>query len=263
MSNASAIPLTRFVLAYRRRLIGSSIARVGLIIAVTVLSFIALLQAIFAFFPWTLLPLLFDAVVALSFILFLAYSVAAATVRAPRLVQTARLIESRRAKNPSFLSLALELDADPHNRDNPFTKATIARAIADLPSYPCSPCPPRHRVFMYGSVACLGLWCTTSPLLTPKLIDYWDLPLTRYAKHEVTVSPGTITVRTGATVDLVLDLLGAKYPSSRLSIITPGDGRRTNLLLRPDTAGRFSHRCDRITTSLVYRFSPGALSLEP
>jgi hypothetical protein len=263
MSDTSVTLLSRFVLAYRRRLIGWRIARTGLIVAVAVLSFIAILQAVFAFFPWTLLPLLLDTVVALSLILYLAYSAAAVTVCAPRLVETARSIESRRAKNPSFLSLSLELGADPRSRDNPFTHATIARAIADLPSYPRSPHPPRHRVFMSVAALCLGLWCATSPLLTPKLIDYWDLPFTRYAKREVTVSPGTTTVRTGATVDLILDLKGAKYPSSRLLIVSPGEGRRTNLLLRPDSNGRFAYRCDSITASLVYRFSPGALSLEP
>jgi hemoglobin-like flavoprotein len=261
--NASVTPLTRFVLAYRRRLIGWRIARVGFIVAVAVLSFVAILQAIFAFFPWTLLPLLFDTVVALSMVLFPAYSAAAFTVWAPRLATTARSIEARRAKGPSFLSLALELDADLCSRDNPFTHATIARAVADLPSYPRSPSPPRHRVLMGASVLCLGLWCVTSPLLTPKLIDYWDLPLTRYAQREVTVSPGTITVRTGDAVDLVLDLKGAKYPSSRLSIVSPGGGKRTNLLLRPDANGFFRRRLDSVTTTQVYRFSPGALSLEP
>jgi hypothetical protein len=263
MSDSSIAPLTRFVLAYRRRQIGWLIARAGFIVAVTTLSFIAVLQALFALFPWTLLPLLFDAAVALSLVLFLSWSFIEAVVRAPRRLETARLIESRRGTDTSFLSLALELAADRRTGDNPFTHATIARAVAGLPSYPRSPVPPRNRVLKCAALLCLGLWCTTTPLLTPRLIDYWDLPFARYVKQDATVSPGTVTVRTGAQLDLVLDLKGAKHPSSRLSLVSLRDGRRTNLLLRPDAQGRFTHRLDSVTTSLMYRFVPGALSLEP
>jgi hypothetical protein len=261
MKDATAIQLIRFVRNYRRRLVAGGIVRVSLIIAGTLLTFTALLQALFAFLPLTLLPVLFDGAVVLSLVLVLVYSVIAATVGAPRLLDAARLIESRRAEKTPFISLSIELASDPRTRDNPFSHAAGERAVRDLSAYPAAPLPWRRRVPAGAYVLLLGFWCFTNPFFAPRLFNYWDLPFRNGAGRGMTVEPGTITVPMDATVLLKLVPDRARYPSCRLLLETSGGDRGSSFLLRPDEKGEFVHRLDSVKNSFTYRFAPAAAAL--
>ncbi|MBN1130299.1 MAG: hypothetical protein JXA71_15005 [Chitinispirillaceae bacterium] len=263
MNDAAVQKLTRFVFAYRRRLIAGRIQRAALLIAATFLTLTALLQALFAFLPLTLLPLLFDAGAAVAVLLIAAHIFYSMVLKAPGVLDVARSIESRLSGEKTFLSLSLELARNWRTCDNPFTGAACERALQDLPALPTAPPPWRRRLPAGAYALLLGLWCLTTPLLSPRLLDYWDLPLRGVDGRGMRVEPGSVTVPQGASVTLKLQPSGVRFPSSRLQLSTAGGERHQNFVLRPDSSGAFVYRLDSVTSTFTYRFAPLTTALPP
>ena len=250
--------LVRFVSSYRIKLI---IGRIGLSLFVVAALFFALfvlLQLIFSLFPWTLLPFVFDIACAGAAGFSILYIVSLLTRRAPGLLAVSKTIEHRGSVSRPLLSLALELGADRRTAENPFTGHAAGLAAAELTHYPRSPRRPRSIERWGAAAVVLGVWCFFNPFLSPRLLDYWKLPFTGIARPAVSVWPGTIVVPMNASVKLGCALENGRYPSCQL-VITIVDGERVStLLLRPDSAGVFSHCLDSVKKSFSYRFALGA-----
>jgi len=258
MISEDRIQIFRFVRTYRRRLITSSIARAWVAALFGLGLLLAILQAIFALFPWIALPVIFD-VACLGTALFAAgFAVVAATVRAPDLVATARRIERQAGIANPLLSIALELSQDPRTAGNPFTDQTCSRVASRLGDYPASPPRPRFAIPLALGAAVLAIWGSANHAFTPRLLDYWSLPLAGVAPGGFVVTPGTTTVPLNATVRLRLTTGSARFPSCRLNITEVGGEHAAGIFLRPDALGAFNYRIDSAKRNFSYRFElPG------
>jgi uncharacterized protein YukE len=253
--------LSRFVSSYRRRLIAVRITRVGLIAVAILFAIVALLQIIFALFPWTVLPLVSDIVFIGACLFVLGYGAAASSFRAPGLLITARMIGQSSAVEKPLLSLAMELSGNECTRDNPFTASACGRAAAELGRYPRSPARPRSVVLAGIASLALGALCLLNHHLSPRLLDYWNLPFTHLSRLGGAVSPGSITVPMNASVTLRLVPAAARLPSCRCMLSSLEGERLSNPLLRPDPDGAFTYRVDSVRNSFVYRFAFGGALL--
>jgi hypothetical protein len=249
--------VSRFVAAYRRRLIALRIIRVSGIVLAVFFFLLASLQLIFAFFPWTVLPLVVDAAFLGAGFFILVHAIAAATVRAPDTLSVARSIERRSGLKTRFLSLSLELTKDERTRGNPFTGKACGLAAAEIEHYPRSPGLPRYAAVTGAAAMVLGLWCLLNQQLSPRLLDYWALPFSSGSAGGAVVSPGSIAVPLYASVTLRLEPAAGRFPSSRCLLFSPEGERLSSILLRPDSAGVFTHRLDSVRSSFLYRFAVG------
>ncbi len=257
MISEDRIQIFRFVRTYRRRLITSSIARAWVAALFCLGLLLAILQAIFAFFPWITLPVIFDVACLGTALFSVGFAVVAATVRAPDLVATARRIEHLSGLGNPLLSIALELSQDPRTAGNPFTDQTCSRVASRLGDYPASPPRPRFAIPLALGAAVLAIWGSFNHAFTPRLLDYWSLPLPGVAPGGFVVTPGTTTVPLNATVRLRLTTGSARFPSCRLNITEIGE-HAAGIFLRPDGLGAFNYRIDSAKRNFSYRFElPG------
>jgi hypothetical protein len=245
--------LTRFVLSYRRRLIAGSIVRSWLIALFLICLLLGLLEALFSFFPWIALPAIFDIACLGTALFAVGFAVFAAAVRVPRLVATAGMIERRsELKNP-LLALAIELSQDDRTSGSPFTDRTCALAARELADYPAGPLRSRSAVPLALGTIVLGVWCIANPFFSPRLLDYWSLPLAGVSRGAFVVSPGSTTVPLNAAVSLRL-ASSARFPSCRLTVTETGGGHASSVFLRPDAVGAFAWRIDGAKRTFSYRF---------
>jgi len=249
--------ISRFVSVYRRRLIALRIMRVSSIVLAAFFFLLASLQLLFAFFPWTVLPFFVDAAFLGAGLFIFGHAIAAATMRAPAMVSVARAIERRSGMKNPFLSISIELAGDERTRVNPFTGEACGRAAAEIERYPRSPEWPRRAVIIGAAAAVLGLWCLLNQQLSPRLLDYWAMPFSPLSAAGAAVSPGSIAVPLNASVTLRLEPAEGRFPSSRCMLFSPEGERLTSILLRPDSAGVFTHRLDSVRSSFLYRFAVG------
>ncbi len=243
-----------FVRTYRRRLITSAIVQASAAALFFLALLLAILEAIFAFFPWIALPVIFDAA-CLGTVLFAAgFAVVAATVRAPGLIETARRIELRSGLVNPLLSIALELSQDARTSGNPFTDQTCSRVADRLGDLPAAPARSRFTIPLALGALVLMLWGGVNHAFTPRLLDYWSLPLAGVAPGSFVVTPGTTTVSLNATVRLRLTTGSARFPSCRLNIADIGGEHGVGIFLRPDGLGAFNFRIDSVKRNFSYRF---------
>ena len=261
MANSEIDVLNRFVAAYRRQLIFGRIVWVALVAGTTYGAFLALLEAAFALFPWTVLPLAADIGAAGLGLFLLGYCSLTATLFAPSRLAVARTIERSSGWKNSLLSIAIELAADARTSGNQFTGAACERAAGDLAHFPRRPRPRPFFPHLAGAAIVLAAWCALNPFLTPRLLDFWNLPFSPLARPDVVISPGSLVVPANASVSLKLRPRAARYPSSRLTLTSFDGERLSSMLLRPDSTGGFVYRRDSVKTSFVYRFSLGASQL--
>lgn len=254
--------LTRFAAQYRRKLLMGRIAAAWCAGLLGLSGLLAVLQPAFALFPWTVLPLVFDIAVAGALFFLVGAVVFNSIIRTPDLPVVARMIESGAGiKNP-LLSIALELAADPLNARNPFAAQAYKRAVTGLAECPSAPALPGHLVSVAILTAAIAVWCIVNPLFSPRLLDFWKLPFASLSPAGVTVEPGTVAVPRNATVTLRLLPRTTRYPSCRLAISSADGERLSGALLRPDSGGGFSYRCDSVKSTFFYRFNVNGAGLK-
>jgi hypothetical protein len=248
--------IVSFVRSYRKRLIAERVARAWAISVVALFLLLAVLQAAFALFPWIVLPVIFDVACVCAALFAAGFLIVAVTVKAPRLVKAAGIIERQsELKNP-LLSIALELSQDSRTTGNPFTDQTCRRVAGQLRDYPAAPAGS-HRVIPLALAALvLALWCAINPFFSPRLLDYWSLPFAGVSRGEIAVTPGSVTVPLNAPVNVRLACMRTRFPSCLLTIAEIGGGRTSGIFLRPDARGTFNFRIDSAKHTFSYRFEP-------
>jgi len=226
--------LTKFVSRYRVKLLLGRIARTASIALLVLFGLLALLQAGFALFPWTALPLVFDIAFCGSVLFVIGSAVFIAVIRSPDLPGVAQMIEAgSKIKNP-LLSIALELSVDPRSAQNLFTQEVYKSAMVGLARCPGAPELPKPVVRSAIIAVLVGAWCFLNPVFSPRLLDFWNLPFAAFARDQVSVEPGTMAIPINTRVTLRLKARDTRYPSCRLSIATPDGGGLSALLLRRD-----------------------------
>ncbi len=263
MISEDRIRVVGFVRSYRIRLIAGRVSRACVIAALSILLLLAVLQAVFAFFPWIVLPVIFDVACLGAALSAAVFAIVVATVKAPRLVETAGIIERHSGVKNPLLSIALELSQDRRTTGNPFTDQTFLRVNGELCDYPAAPAGSRVFVAMAIMAFVVLLWCAFNPFFTPRLLDYWSLPFAGVSRDGMVVSPGSVTVPLNAPIDLRLACGHARFPLCRLTIAETGGERTFGMFLRPDASGAFSFRIDSVKRTFSYRFElagRGALS---
>ncbi len=243
--------LYRYVARYRRKVIALRILQ-GLVVAGGIFgTAMILLQIAFALFPWTMLPAIAAATAGAAGIFMLSYGVRIATVKAPDILKAARMIES--SVKTTGLSIALELASDKRTAKNPFTHHALSRAVSALPALPERPRITIPARLVALAALTIAVSCTMHCLLSPRLLDYWNLPFMSGTETGIVVSPGSVMVPQNTSVIVRLAPDG-RYPSCRLLLCGLGNERQEHLLLRPDSSGAFSCRLDSLKTSRIYRF---------
>jgi hypothetical protein len=242
----------------RRRFILSLIARTVALLASVLFGFLAVLQIVFAAFPWTVLPIAGDVAI-LMFIAAAGFAALdAAVIRKPSLLVIADMVEKTLGLKPRWISLALEL-ASPAVQGSGQLKEEVLRRAAQYTSKRGADI--RRRVGRFRSLACalsVLAWMGTSAMLSPKIIAFWNLPFSMGGRLSALITPGSVAVPLRSEVTLRCAPATKGYPSGKIILTDLEAGASQTMLLRPDSCGAFSLRRDSVGRSFAYRFSVGA-----
>jgi len=254
--NSDLAIVMRFLHGLRRRLVAAALGRRISRLASAVLLCCAAVQILFAAFPWVILPVIWDFLLAFMMIAACAIFCDLLFLRKPTLLHAARTAETTASLAHPWLSLSVELSRR-HNGSDSLTSATFekaAQAIADT-----APAAPgmnywRNAVMLLVSVlAFIG----SGGFLQPQCARFWKMPFSYFASVAAEISPGTISVPSGTSCVVRLAPRAAFFPSCRLSVFFADGGLQRNSLLAADNAGRFSFRLDTVTRSVAYQFTIG------
>ena len=219
-----------------------------------------LLQVFFALFPWTMLPVIFDALM-IGWIGAVIWRLLGIALHPPSLVWTAQRLQRQSAAAHPLLSVAVELSLRNDTPSASLSEEVYRRAAEQLPALPRRISGLYNRYRCAAFIAALLAAPLASLMTQPRLISFWDLPLTYFARTSGTVYPGTVSVAQNSSVTLGLVPRDRHYPSCRLSL-QPQGSAGSSLLLKPGADGTFSYRCDSLTRTTVYRFALGAAAFD-
>lgn len=224
----------------------------------------SILFTTFHFFPWTLIPFLWDGAVLICFMIVLWNTGDVLLFRRPTSYSTARNIERQfsAAVCHPLLSIAMELASAENG--NELVDDVYRRAREQLRQFGRHH-DERTRPLRYA-IAFSGLVCMvlSALLLQPRLLSYWELPFVMLrGATDVTVLPGSLSVPRYATVRLGLRPTQQRAPSCRLTVAETVNGQRMIRWLRPDSIGDFSYTMDSVASSFFYRFSYGTITTTP
>jgi hypothetical protein len=255
--------VTLFVRMLRRRFATAALARRYLTILATACAGCALVQVLFAVFPWVALPVLWDLLIAA-----LAAGAAASALdifwwRRPGLAAVASIAESQARLPHPWLSLSLEL-----SHSKPAGSADLAASVYENGASVIPLCPSRPSV---TGLRRLGIALALSAaalvlsglFLQPRCAAFWKLPFSYFSPVRAAVWPGTVHVPTGALCTVRLSPALPYFPSCRL-VCSALDGTPVaNTLLSPGDSGRFSLSLGAITRSVAYQFTLGNTAFPP
>jgi predicted RNA-binding protein with EMAP domain len=209
-----------------------------------------------------MLPLLWDAAVAVFFATLLSFIVDKYFIHAPTLLSVAKIIESRFAIAPRWISLALELQSTDVRGSKQLINETLQQARQCLRRYPALPSLRISR-WIVVLFAVLFVWSCTTALVRPRCSAFWDLPLGLGEKEPARIVPGSLTLPMHASVNLRCIPRVKHYPSCRIVITDLENGSTQRRLLRPDSSGGFSMKREGLTRSFAYKFAIGASDFPP
>ncbi len=261
--NRDLAELLRFIGdRHRKRLLRIASERISSLILIF-LGLTTLLNILFAVFPLTILPLVWD----VSAVLFCfgcpAILLDLILFRPPAPISTARFLErmgEERVKHP-LLSIALELSESPEK--NGFYDVVFSRAASQIETYRKVSYHER-KAWLFPMSVVLILLTATSFLIQPRLTAYWKLPFMLFKGYDFTVYPGSVDVPRYASVSLKLvPHRPLEAPSCRLEIIDLKFGKQLVRRIRPDKTGAFCLHIDSCASSFVYRFNYGAIWCRP
>ena len=243
---------------FRREFILLNLLSALAIVAIACFGLLTLVQIVFAVFPWSLLPVLWDAVVALFMAMTIGFVIDKCFLHRRPLLRIAAILEQRFRLKPRWLSLSLELQSPSALGSEALKNDVVSNAKHSLEGFP-SKIPIRLPPLISATLlAMAAVWGITTVSLRPRCAAFWDLPLSFGATVSGRVFPGTITIPMKASIDLRCVPRGRAYPSCRLFMTGLDDNITRSTLLRPDDSGSFCLHYDHCTGSFAYQFSLGA-----
>jgi hypothetical protein len=222
----------------------------------------AFFTALFALFPWVVLPPVWDISI-VAFVVLLVWKIVDYILIHPvSLHDIATIIELRSSLPHLLLSIALEFEKADHA--NSFTRDTFSTAVTQLSKIPRKSALPKISHVPKGLLgSSFTLWIILLFFCHPSLPDFWRLPLTLLQDKKVSIFPGSVRLPPGNSVTLKLVPSEAPLPSSRLTIFTENNQKRNSLLLKPDTNGAYTYPIDKLEHSIIYQFSYGGSIFKP
>ncbi|HEX2957782.1 MAG TPA: hypothetical protein VHO70_13185 [Chitinispirillaceae bacterium] len=217
--------------------------------------FSSFLSVLFAFFPWVILPSVWDVSIIITVLLLFWKSLNLIVIHPLRLHEIAHIIERHIGKPHQLLSIAIEFEHTDHS--NSFTTETFKSAAAQAAAISPKDALPSVSAVPEITLTVSALFFVLSCIFSqPSLPAYWNLPLTIVKNNDFTVQPGSLRVPSGSSLTLRLIPSGAPLPSSRLTLFTDNHEKRSSVLLRPDS-NAFSYKLNNLDRSMYYQFSYG------
>ncbi|MBN1576332.1 MAG: hypothetical protein JW913_07270 [Chitinispirillaceae bacterium] len=252
----------RFIDArHKRRLAGMVLRRLWSL-ALVFMAVTAVLHLLFALFPWTIVPLVWDGAAVLFIAGGMAIIVDQLLIRRPGRLSTARLLERRSGVNIAHPLLSIATELAEAAEKNEFHDEVFHLAAGQIGAYRNVTVADREK-WRLPVTATLLLLVIGSLMLRPLLLSYWQLPLMLFKGSEVSVFPGTVRVPRHASVTLRLVPKQPSAPSCQLVMADLQRGKQAVRWLRPDGRGAFSLRIDSCASSFAYRFIFGGARCLP
>jgi hypothetical protein len=251
----------RYLHGLRRMALVRAVARQSATLCAVIFFSCTAAQVLFAVFPWTILPIIWDILVAglgigtgaIACILFF--------FRRPDMGGIARLAEKRAGCAHPWLSLSIEL-MDPDAQGSPDLKnAAVEKARESLALMPSKTPLSRsdRNAFILLAVSCVA-FAVTAVFLDPVCARYWKTPFSYFTPVRATILPGTVCVPSGSSCILQLSPRGEQFPSCRLTVSDCEGAPEKSVLLAAGDSGRFSMQLDSMTASVAYKFTIGNTS---
>jgi len=225
----------------------------------------ALLSVSFFFFPWTALPVLFDAAVIITVLVCAGIAVRRACIRPPSEHAVAQKAEALVPRKHHYLSIALQLYPQASDASLPLVQQVCMVARRELDRYPKRIPGVIQKKRVAALCLSLTLFMGAAFLLRPAMLGWWDMPFSLFGSQDAALYPGKTLVAQNTRLVLKCTPRKAVYPSARLHItdLKQFGGRAMRVLLRPDSAGIFTFRTDPLHTSIAYAFSLGSREFGP
>jgi hypothetical protein len=247
----------RFLLRLRRRLVFAALARRTAWIASLLLLCCAAVQILFAVFPWVVLPMVWDFLLAAIMIAACAIVCDTLFLHKPTLLDIALVAEGKAHLAHPWLSLSLELAGQNAGGSESLTTAAFEKAAGAIAH--CEPAAPVSRLRRNAVLLLVSLcaFISSAIFLQPQCARFWQMPFSYFAPVRAEIQPGTVCIPSGSSCVVRLVPRGAFFPSCRLAVFSPEGALQKSSLLAADSAGRFSCALDSVTKSLAYQFSIG------
>lgn len=212
-----------------------------------------LLNSFFAFYPWVVLPLIWDILTGAAILFLLGWIIDSLLIHAPDLLHVASLIERQGGPEHPLLSISLEL-ADA-GKKNSLVHQTYKTAASQLPHF--QEIKRKTPVTLWLVMVMLPLWVVTFIKLEPSLTAFWNMPFLKVNSSSITITPGTVKIGRNESIELRMVPSGTLLPSCKIKISKAGEKHTENMQLRPDSSGIFKLKIDSIRHSFTYQFVYG------
>jgi len=218
--------------------------------------FSAILTVLFAFFPWVILPPVWELSVLLTMVACTWKILDSLFFHPVSLHEISAIIEKRSLKPHMLPVIALELEKADHS--NSFVRETFRVAVEQLSLISRKSALPETSILPKATFGgSMILWITALIFCRPLLIDFWKLPLTLVQNRDISIEPGSIRLPLGSPITLKLIPRGTPLPSARISIFSDNSQKRSSFLLRADSAGIFKFPIGNLNHDIHYQFSYG------
>lgn len=258
--NEDLLVVKKYVSRARSRLIHSRLLR-GISPAILIFLILSiLLDIVFVFYPWIMLPVLWDVSILVIIIFIIGWIIDSEFIHAPDNLHVASFIENQGGLQHSLLSIALEFNKT--GQKSPFVERTFKIAASQIHNFPYVRL--KIPVSFWISLLLLPVWFVLVFKLEPSLSAFWKISLVNTSISGTTVSPGSVKIGQNGNVTLTLIPGNTILPSCRL-ILTRFDNlkRHERFLLRPDSTGNFSATIDSVKKTFVYQFFYGGEEFPP
>ncbi|MFW5774883.1 MAG: DUF4175 family protein [Chitinivibrionales bacterium] len=253
--------IIQFLNRHRAWFVAVSVVNFIASVSLVLFLLLAALSAGFGIFPWTALPVLFDAILVVGAIVAIFSFFHKVIFRKPSLKQIAAMVEARAQRPHQSLVVGYELSTENPDGSAALISSAIRQAAESLPLYP----KRLPGLLKFRRLAATGLAALVCALLLsvvkPSILSYWDIPLYMFRQVEARISPGSKTLPAHTTVEFSCIPNVSRYPSARLTLVELETGYKQTRLLRPGPDGDFKYVIDSIAKSYAYSFSLGSKAL--
>ncbi|MBD3321624.1 MAG: hypothetical protein GF350_11070 [Chitinivibrionales bacterium] len=255
--NGDYAVITDFIARRRRALAVSRAVNRSAGLAAGCFLMLAVFQISFSFFPWTVLPLLWDLTILSAVLGSAGIFLDAIFIHGPSLKETARRIEREASVPRPLISIAAEFPGTSPWDSAALRKDVLRRARETLGKYPRSLKNLYAPRLLLCAAAALLVCIVTSIAVSPPVFSYWNLPFKSGISTAVSIEPGTVAVPQDSAVVVRCIPRKRVVPSCRLTLYSTSGVVQKRLFLRAGSSGAFAHRVRSVDNSFGYSFSLG------
>ena len=251
--------IKKFCSRHRISYITKKVFNSWLFLSALLLGIGTVLSVSFHFFPATVLPVIFDAVVIIAALTGILTVLKLTVVNKPSLSTIAAILERLVDKKHQYLSIGLELGSTLSSTSPPLVEKVCSEAKKTFDTYPKSINKTIRKKRIYALCVTMILFFGAVFTGKPRMVDWWDIPFSLFQPARASLFPGKIAVPKNTPVTLKCVPEESIYPSAKLKIteFSPFGDRHIRHLLRPGHRGSFTFDTDSLSTSIAYTFTLG------